>query len=143
MNNRAYTWLEVRSVDEEKRIIEGIATTPVLARDGDILETEGISFKLPIPFLYRHKEPMGNVVAAKVSSEGISVRIQVAAAGVTQAIDEYWNLIKSGTVRGLSIGWRTILEAYDKEINGYRIMKSEWLELSCVPVPADPQYVRH
>ncbi len=138
MINRAYTWLEVRQVDEAKRIIEGVATTPVQARDGDILETAGISFKLPIPFMYRHKEPMGNVVQAKVSKDGITVRIQVAAAGVTQAIDEYWNLIASGTVRGLSIGWRTILEAFDAEIGGYRIMKSEWLELSAVPVPADP-----
>lgn len=138
INNRAYAWLNVRGVDEDKRIIEGIATTPVQARDGDILETGGITFKLPIPFLYRHREPMGNVVSAKVTKDGISVRIQVAAAGVTQAIDEYWNLVKSGTVRGLSIGWRTIAEMYDKEIGGFRIIKSEWLELSAVPVPADP-----
>lgn len=138
MNNRAYAWLNVRQVDDDKRIIEGIATTPVQARDGDILETDGISFKLPIPFLYRHREPMGNVVAAKVSKDGISVRIQVGPPGISQTIDEGWNLIKANLVRGLSIGWRTILEAYDKEIAGFRIMKSEWLELSAVPVPADP-----
>ncbi len=136
--NRAYTWLEVRQVDEEKRIIEGIATTPMQARDGDILDTAGISFKLPIPFLYRHKDPMGNVVQAKVSDTGISVRIQVAPAGISESIDENFRLVKSGTVRGLSIGWRTIAEMYDKELGGYRIMKSEWLELSAVPVPADP-----
>ncbi len=138
MINRAYTWLDIRQVDEEKRIIEGIATTPVLARDGDILETAGISFKLPIPFLYRHKEPMGNVVSANVSDAGITVRVQIGPSGISQTLDEAWNMVKAGLVRGLSIGWRTIAEMYDKEIGGYRIMKSEWLELSAVPVPADP-----
>ena len=138
MINRAYTWLEIREIDKDKRIIEGIATTPVLARDGDILETAGISFKLPIPFLYRHKEPMGNVIAANVSSTGIHVRVQVGPAGISPALDEAWNLVNAGLVRGLSIGWRTIAETYDKAIGGYRIMKSEWLELSAVPVAADP-----
>lgn len=138
MVNRAYAWLNVRQVDEEKRIIEGIATTPVQARDGDVLETEGIAFKLPIPFLYRHKEPLGNVIGAKVTKDGISVRVQIGAKGISQAVDEAWNLISGGLVRGLSIGWRTIAEMWDQEINGYRIMKSEWLELSAVPVPADP-----
>lgn len=135
--NRSYSWLQVRQVDEDKRIIEGMATTPMQARDGDILETDGISFKLPIPFLYRHKDPFGNVVKATVSKDGIMVRVQVGAAGISQALDEHWNEVKAGLVRGLSIGWRTIAEMYDKEINGYRIMKSEWLELSAVPVPAD------
>lgn len=138
MNNRAYAWLNVREVDEDKRIIEGIATTPVQARDGDILETSGISFKLPIPFLYRHREPMGNVTSAKVTKDGITVRVQVGPPGISQALDEAWNMVKAGLVRGLSIGWRTIAEMYDKDIDGYRIMKSEWLELSAVPVPADP-----
>jgi len=138
MNNRAYAWLSVREVDDDKRIIEGIATTPVQARDGDILETSGISFKLPIPFLYRHKEPMGNVTSAKVTKDGITVRVQIGPPGISQALDEAWNMVKAGLVRGLSIGWRTIAEMYDKDIDGYRIMKSEWLELSAVPVPADP-----
>lgn len=135
--NRSYSWLEVRSLDEEKRIIEGIATTPMLARDGMILETSGIQFKLPIPFLYRHKEPFGNVVSATVTNDGIAVRIQIPPAGVSAAIDEQWRLVKSGAVRGLSIAWKALKEVYDKTIGGYRIMKSEWLELSAVPVPAD------
>lgn len=135
--NRSYSWLEVRSIDDDKRIIEGIATTPALARDGDIIETSGIKFKLPIPFLYRHKEPFGNVVDAKVSSDGIRVRIQAAPAGVSAAIDEQWRLVKAGAVRGLSIGWLTLKQVYDKAFDGYRILESEWVELSAVPVPSD------
>lgn len=136
-NQTGYSWLTVRSIDEEKRIIEGIATTPQQARDGDIVATEGIQFKLPIPFLWRHKDPMGNVTDASVSADGIRVRIQVGQAGISTAIDEQWRQIKAGIVRGLSIGFRILEESFSKEIGGYKILKSEWLELSAVPVPAD------
>src|SRR6185503_12243131 len=135
---RAHAWFSIRSVDSEQRIVEGIATTPKLARDGDILETRGIQFKLPIPFMYRHKEPLGNVVSANVTDEGINVQIRVGELGIAQHIDEAWRMIKAGIVRGLSIGWRTLEEKFDTSFNGYRIGKSEWLELSAVPVPADP-----
>lgn len=135
--NRSYSLLNVRAIDDDRRIIEGIATTPSQARDGDIIETAGIKFKLPIPFLYRHSEPFGNVTTANVSDEGISVRIQVPPAGVSASIDQYWRLVRAGVVRGLSIGWRTLQESFDKSIGGFRITSSEWLELSAVPVPAD------
>lgn len=137
--NRAHSWIEFRAVDEEKRIIEGIATTPQLARDGDIIVTEGIQFKLPIPFLFGHSSqmPLGNVVRADVGKDGIKVRVQMAPQGTADFIDEKWRLIRAGVVRGLSIGWRTLEEEFDKAIKGFRILKSEWLELSAVPVPAD------
>lgn len=137
---RGYSWLNIREVDDDKRIIEGIATTPQQARDGDILETAGIQFKLPLPFLYQHnsRQPIGNVMTAKVDKDGIRVRIQIAPPGTADFIDEAWRLIRAGLVRGLSIGWRTLQELYDKEIGGFRILKSEWLELSAVSVPADP-----
>ncbi len=137
--NRSYSWLDIRSVDEDKRIIRGIATTPTVARDGDIIETEGIRFKTPLPFLYHHdsKQPLGNVTIANATRDGITVEIQVAPAGVAEFIDEKWRMIKSGTVRGLSMGWRTLEEVYDKTFGGFRIKKSEWLELSAVAVPAD------
>lgn len=137
--NRLYTTFEVRAVDEEKRIIEGIATTSGIALDGMVLETAGIEFKLPIPFLFAHDHrlPLGNVVTADVKTDRVLVRIQVAPAGTADFIDEKWRLIKSGTVRGLSIGWHTLKDKFDATFGGLRILKSRWLELSAVPVPAD------
>lgn len=136
---RAYSLINIRAVDEAKRIIEGTATTPTLARDGDILETEGIEFRLPLPFLLGHRgdKPLGNVISASVTKDGITVRIQIAPPETADHIDEAWRMISAGLIRGLSIGWRTIAEMYDKTIGGFRIMKSEWLELSAVVVPAD------
>ena len=75
--NRTYHVIEFRAVDEDKRILEGIATTSDLALDGDIIETAGIDFQLPVPFLLRHKDGMelGNVIAADVLKDKIRVRV--------------------------------------------------------------------
>jgi HK97 family phage major capsid protein len=133
MNDRGYSLFEIRSVNEEQRIIEGIATTPQVALDDLILESRGIEFQLPVPFLYLHdlKVPLGQVVAANVSDDGIRVKIQVAPPGTADFIDEKWRLIKTGTVRGLSIKWKTLKQV------GNRILKSKWIELSATPVGVD------
>ncbi len=133
MERRLWTGFQIRSMDEDRRIIEGIATTSDEALDGLILETRGIEFKLPIPFLYRHDDgqPLGNVIAAKVADNKIDVTIQIARAGTATFIDEKWRMIKEGVVRGLSIRWRTL------KAQGNRILKSRWLELSAVAVGAD------
>jgi HK97 family phage major capsid protein/HK97 family phage prohead protease len=136
---KAYSVLDVKSVDVERRIIEGIATTPTPDRVGDVIEPEGIEFKLPLPLLYMHNSrlPIGNVVEARVSAKGIRVKAQIAAAGVASFIDEAWALIRNQLVRGLSIGFRSLEESFDKELNGYRFLRSEWLELSAVTIPAN------
>lgn len=141
MNNRAYSVVDFKSVDEELRTIEGIATTPTADRMGDIVETDGIQFKLPLPLLYQHdsKMPIGNVIEAKASKNGIRIKAQMAAAGIDAGIDRAWNLIKAGLVRGLSIGFRPLEDAFNKETGGFRILRSEWLELSAVTIPANAE----
>lgn len=141
--NRAYALLEVKSLDEEKRIIEGIATTPTVDRAGDIVEPDGAEFKLPIPLLWQHRsdQPIGHVVAAKVSKQGIRVRAQLARIDeegpLKNRLDEAWQSIKSGLVRGLSIGFKgTEVEQMDDSF-GIRFLKWVWLELSAVTIPAN------
>src|ERR1019366_10090559 len=77
---RAYSLFHVKSVDEEQRVIEGIETTPSTDRMGDIVEPEGAQFKLPIPLLWQHdsKQPVGEVVAAKATPDGITFQAQFA-----------------------------------------------------------------
>lgn len=139
--NRAYSVLEIKSAVDDARTLEGIATTPTTDRMGDIVETSGIQFKLPIPLLYQHnaKQPIGTVTSAKVGKDGISIKAQIAPAGIAPFIDEAWALIKAGLVRGFSIGFRTLEEAFNKETGGFRILKSELLELSAVTIPANAE----
>jgi HK97 family phage major capsid protein/HK97 family phage prohead protease len=136
---RAWSTIEFKAVDEDKRIIEGIASTPATDRYEDVVEPEGAQYKLPLPFLWqhRHSEPIGWVEEVKTSAAGIRVRVRMAAAGVTEEIDKAWALIKAGLVRGLSIGFSPIESAHINGTYGYHFTKWDWLELSAVTVPAN------
>jgi HK97 family phage major capsid protein/HK97 family phage prohead protease len=138
-HTRAYSVLEIRATDEEKRILEGMASTPEIDSYNTVLEPEGAEFRLPLPVLYQHnsRQPIGKVIDAKVSKKGIQVRIQLAKQGVAGFIDEAWSLIKNGLVPGLSVGFETIEREFDKAFEGDRITKWRWLELSTVTIPAN------
>jgi HK97 family phage prohead protease/HK97 family phage major capsid protein len=138
MKIRAYSVLEIKSVDDEQRIIEGIASTPETDRMGDIVEPDGAQYTLPIPLLWQHdsEQPIGQVIAAKVTAAGIQIRAQIAK-NVLPQIDNAWALIKSGLVRGLSIGFCPIEQADITGTWGIRFTKWDWYELSCVTIPAN------
>ena len=142
---RAHSLFEVKAFDEESREIEGIATTPTPDRIGDIVEPKGAVFKLPIPLLWQHRgdQPIGHVMKAKVTSGGISVvakLAKIAEAGVLRdRLDEAWQSLKIGLVRGLSIGFNPIEQAQIKDTYSYRFTSWEWLELSAVTIPANSE----
>jgi len=141
MIKRAWSTIEFKAIDEDKRIIEGIASTPATDRYEDIVEPEGAQYELPLPFLWqhRHSEPIGWVEDVKTTKAGIRVRIRMASEGITTEIDKAWALIKAGLVRGLSIGFTPIESAHINGTYGYHFTKWDWLELSAVTVPANAE----
>lgn len=140
--NRAYSLMSVKSVNEELREITGIATTPEPDRSRDIMETAGAKFSLPMAFLWqhRHTEPIGSVTEAKVTTDGIEVKVVLVKPtpdmpkNLAERLDEAWASIKTGLVRGLSIGFRAIEYAWLDD-GGVRFIEWEWYELSAVTVP--------
>lgn len=142
-SNRAYSLLEIKSYDDEKRTITGIATTPSVDRTGDIVESEGAEFKLPIPLLWQHdhSQPIGEVTEAKVTSKGIRITAQIKRieedGALKNRLDEAWQSIKHGLVRGLSIGFKPIEVSRIEDTFSYRFIKWLWLELSAVTIPAN------
>jgi hypothetical protein len=58
MLKRAYSLLHVKSIDEDQRILIGVASTPSTDSYGDIVEPEGAEYKLPLPLLWQHKIPV-------------------------------------------------------------------------------------
>jgi len=142
---RAYSLLTIKSVNEDQRIIEGIATTPTTDRMGDIVEPDGARFTLPLPLLWMHdsQSPVGHVTAAKVTKDGISIvaeLVQVAEPGkLKDRLDEAWQSLKSGLVRGLSIGFLPLESAQIKDTWSYRYLSWDWMELSCVTIPANAE----
>lgn len=145
MLKRAHSLLEIKAVDEDKREITGIATTPTVDRMGDIVEPKGAEFQLPIPFLWQHdaSKPIGHVTKAKVTKEGIEVTVKLVTpdAGAPPAwadrLNEAWADIKSGLVRGLSIGFQSVEAARIEGTYGVRFLKWLWLELSGVTIAAN------
>ena len=130
--------------DGDERIIEGVATTPTPDRAGDVVMPKGAQFKLPLPFLAGHDsgEPIGHVIDAKVSDAGIKVKIVVAKNTGLGYVEKAWLQIKSGLVRGLSIGF---IPDFDSAVpvnpkspyDGWIFKAWEWLELSAVTIPAN------
>lgn len=143
MMKRAYSLLTVKSVDEDKREIVGVATTPEVDSYGDIVEPKGAEFKLPLPFLWQHNtsQPIGHVKKAKVTNDGIEVTISLVKTEepgtLKDRLDEAWQSIKLGLVRGLSIGFKSIEHNYIEGTYGIHFIKWLWLELSAVTIPAN------
>jgi hypothetical protein len=94
--------LTIKAVDEAKRTITGVASTPDVDRMGDIVDPKGAQFSLPLPLLWQHDaaSPIGTVDQAKVTAKGIEIVAQIAQ-GVSAEIDRAWARLaqSSGQIR--------------------------------------------
>ncbi|MFS1539309.1 MAG: phage major capsid protein [Candidatus Phlomobacter fragariae] len=141
-NQRSYSLLTIKWVNEEKREITGLATTPSADNEGDIISPEGGVFTLPVPLLWQHnaEEPIGEVTAAKVTGNGIEVKAKLIKVAyplqLAERLEEAWASIKLGLVKGLSIGFKPIEYAFIDD-GGVNFTKWQWLELSAVTIPAN------
>lgn len=139
---RSWAKLTLKAVDEDQRIITGIASTPSSDRMNDVVEPMGAKFDLPLPFLWQHdsEQPVGEVTNAKPTKDGIPVTIKMASIDepgtLKDRLDEAWQSIKIGLVKGLSIGFAPIEYAFQDD-GGIHFTEWEWLELSGVTIPAN------
>jgi HK97 family phage prohead protease len=142
MQNRAYSVLTIKSIDEGKRIISGVATTPTVDRVGDIIDPLGVKFSNPMAFLWqhRHDQPIGSVKFDKPTKDGIDFEAEIATVDepgiLKDRLDEAWQSIKAGLVRAVSIGFRP-LEYSFMDSGGIRYSETEVYELSAVTIPAN------
>lgn len=140
---RAYSLMTLKAVDEDQRILTGIASTPAPDRADDIMMPEGAKFTLPMPFLWQHEhdEPIGHVIDAKVTKAGIEVTVKIASViedgTLKDRLDEAWQSIKAGLVKGLSIGFRGIETAQIEGSWGIKFLQWDWYELSAVTIPCN------
>ncbi len=145
MLQRAYSVLTVKSIDDELRIIEGVATTPEPDRLGDIIVPQGAKFTLPLPLLWQHRsdQPIGQVTHASVTAAGISIRAQLLKIDepgpLKTRLDEAWQSIKHQLVRGLSIGFNALESVRIENTFSFKFPAWEWLELSAVTIPANAE----
>lgn len=142
--NRAYSVVEIKEFNEDKREITGIATTIAPDRGGDTVQPDGALYKLPIPLLWMHDptQPIGEVYEAKTTKKGIEIKarlVKISEPGrLADRLNEAWQSIKSGLVRGLSIGFNPIKYAFNDD-GGVDFQSWEWLELSACVIPMNSQ----
>lgn len=148
--NRVYGTLEIRAVDEEQRIVEGIANTASVDSYGTVIEPAGAVFNLPIPFSMHHragepvgKEPVGNVIRSWIvdGKRWAAVHIPVVqddgtdgGREVKRRVDKAWAELKNGLVRGFSIEFDPIEPRSHKAT---RWTKWRWLGLAGVSIPSN------
>jgi len=137
--------MTVKAVNEDERIITGIASTPSPDRDGDIMEPEGAKFRSDTPFLWQHdrSQPIGTCTPKMVKG-GLEITAKLVKptpdmpSQLVARLDEAWASIKAGLVRGLSIGFRPIEYSFLDE-GGIRFLSWDLLEVSAVTIPANAE----
>jgi HK97 family phage major capsid protein/HK97 family phage prohead protease len=144
MLSRAFSVLTVKSIDEDQRIIRGVATTPEADRIGDIVEPLGAIFKNPLPLLLFHKadKPVGTAVFDTPTKKGIEFTASLPRINepgtLRDRVEEAWQSLKAGLIRGVSIGFNALEDGVELlKTGGLRFTKTEILELSLVTVPAN------
>lgn len=144
--NRMYSVLTVKAVEEQQRVIRGIATTPNPDRVGDIVEPLGVRFKNPMPLLHQHDhdKPVGSVTFEAPTKDGITFEAKLPTIDepgpLRDRVETAWGEIKAGLVRAVSIGFRALEYSWMDE-GGIRFIETEVLELSLVSVPANADAV--
>lgn len=145
--DRAYSWLDIKSINEEQRIIEGIATSPKVDRMGDIVDPMGLTFAKVIPLLLFHDStlPVGQVSLGRPTKDGVPFTAylpKVTEPGtVKDRVDEAWQSVKYGLIPAVSIGFRILDDAMERIATGWKYLKAEIMELSLVPIPAQDQAI--
>lgn len=132
----------VRVVDEDERLIEGVATTEEEDEYDTIVSREAVEgdlarFLAENPFLWEmHKQPVGRVLEAEYRDDGLWIKARV-------TDDRAWALVKDGVYAGLSLAWYTreweeYYSTEDPEKSYWKITKLEIREISLCDVGATP-----
>lgn len=137
------------SVDPAGRTMEVTISTPSRDRQGDVVEPRGLDFKnfLKNPVvLWAHdssRPPVGKVLAVEVNGEGVRAKVEFAE---TEFASEVFELYAGGFLHAWSIGfiplrWERLSD--EDGSAGFHIHEAEVVELSAVPVPANPEALTH
>ncbi|MEH0194568.1 HK97 family phage prohead protease [Caulobacter sp. CCNWLY153] len=95
-----------------------------------------------VRFLFNHRsdQPIGTVEIAEIRNGMVVGRVRFAE---TPEGDKYAGMVERGELTGVSVGYNvhqwTRISTDDASIDEWRATRWELLELSLVPVPADPQ----
>lgn len=144
------------SIDDSARTIEFAASTETADRYGDVIRVAGWKLdnfqKNPV-FLWAHRSedpPIGRIIGAKKelgTAPALVETVQFASADTYPFADTIFKLYKDGFLNAVSVGFMPLeyqprMEDDDDGIShqeGWDFTSVEQLELSAVPIPANPE----
>lgn len=147
--HRAYSILDVKTVDEKKRTFSGIATSPALDRMSDSVNSLGAKYAKEIPLLHAHQsdQPIGVVRLGKATKAGIPFEADIPIIHepptLKERVDVAFGEILHGLVRAVSIGFRSLSTPKFNDQGGYDFEDIEIMELSTVAIPANQDALIH
>jgi HK97 family phage prohead protease len=141
---KSFSSITIKALNEEKRELEGIASTPSVDRVGDIVEPLGLTFQKDAPLLLNHDHelPVGTVTFGEPTPRGLPFTAKIAKVNtpgvVKERTDTAWDSVKSGIIKSVSIGFRP---RASKALSngGTHFTAADVHELSLVSVPANPE----
>lgn len=149
-----YKHITLAVSDEKKREIEIVASDETPDRYGDIIRVEGwdlSNYKKNPVLLFAHdsrEPPIGTAQITKdVKNKRLMAKAQFLAEGVYDFADTIWRIVQAGALRAASVGFlptaepNYIRDEQNDRIIGFEYTAQELLELSIVPVPANPAAV--
>lgn len=150
MLSRAYSLLEIKALTPSKQggglTITGIATSPEADRMGDEIVMSGVRFRNPVPLFLSHDKDksIGLARFQKATDDGVPFEAEildpesVQSAAFRDRLLEAIDLVRTKIIRAVSIGFTPLDDAIERlKTGGLRFLKTELLELSLVPIPAN------
>ena len=136
---------EVKSIDEDKRIIEFIASKEIPDYDNDIIKLDGMNIsniKKNKSFLWSHKQaerPIGKILKIWRDGNTLKGKAQLTSEEEYDFGYSIYKLIKGGYINNISISfcpdWKSVEFKEDKDGNRTQIInKSTLLEISAVNI---------
>ena len=140
----------IKAVDSKARTMSFVASDENVDRYGDIIRASGWqldNFRNNPVLLFAHdsrQPPVGQVPGIEVVGTELIADCLFRPEGDSQLSDDVWRAIEGGFLRAASVGFTPtgpINQLVDESGNwtGYEFTSQELLELSVVPVPANPQ----
>lgn len=151
---------EVRAPKDNERVLRFVGTTEAIDRYGDVIKSTGWNLKHykknPV-FLWAHhydEIPIGKVIKIEKGDKSLIFDVEFAGADVNPKAEFVFQAYKQGFLSATSVGFRSLkserIELTDEEKaekaknepdtwTGWEFKKQELLELSAVPVPANPE----
>lgn len=143
--------IEIKEVDDDKREIVMVGSKEVLDRDGDVVKIEGIdlkNFKKNPVILFGHDHrglPVGKAIKVWKEDKQLMFKIKFPTPEEYSFADTVYKLVKGDYLKASSIGFSPNWDKAERneKSGGYIFNESELLELSIVPIPANPQALIH